>query len=71
MLWKKFNDQVALVLLFLFVGVWVTDVILKNICTAKTGFSGEVMSATIVLVTLVVQYYFRTQPPKDNGQPPI
>jgi len=67
MLWKKFNDQVALFVLCLFILVWISDVVMRGLGFA--GFAEGVMGATISLVTLIVQYYFRQRPPEEppNG----
>lgn len=65
MLWKRFNDQIALIVLILFIGVWIADVVMR--CMIKVGFAEGVMGATISLVTLIVQYYFRQKPPEEKN----
>ena len=53
----KFNDAFAVLLAVLIIAVWVSD---------GLGFltlSGEVVGATIVVFTLVAQYYYRKATP--------
>jgi len=64
MLWKKFNDQLAFILIVLFILTWFADAALRYLL--KVGLSEAVMGATVSLITLVVQYYFRRKEP-DNG----
>ena len=57
MLWKRFNDQFAVVLILMFVLLWAGDIVLRVF--DKPGLDTGVMGATIALFTLVVQFYFR------------
>lgn len=52
-LWDKFNDQFAIIVLFLIVALW----ILGGIGTIQ--LPSEVSGALIVAFTLVIQFYFR------------
>lgn len=56
--WKSFNDRLALGLVFLIPALWVFSALVKPIDEAANG-------ASIVVWTLVAQYYFRRSPP--NG----
>lgn len=55
--WKLFNDRIALILIILIPALWIVNSWLK--------LPSEVMGATIVSWTLVLQYYFRKKP--DTG----
>lgn len=57
--WKKFNDRLALLLIIVIPLLWVT--------MAWTGLPETVVGATILAWGLVVQYYFRKGPPKDEA----
>lgn len=71
MIWKRFSDQLAVLFIVLFVGLWVADPFLKFYF--KFGLPESVLGATVVIVTLVAQFYFRRKEPTENGgtQPPI
>ena len=49
--WTKFNDRIAFVLMFIIPGLWIANKWL--------GMPGEIIGATIMGWTLVLQYYFR------------
>jgi hypothetical protein len=53
---KTFNDFLALLLIFLIIGLWILQG--KGIITAMPEVSG----ATIATFTLIVQFYFRKAP---------
>ena len=55
MLWNKFNDQLALVGVVIIIGIWVAN---KWLSIPK-----EAIGATIVIFTLIFNYYFRKSPP--------
>ena len=68
MLWKQFNDQLALLLMVLIILIWIGDVTMMW----ATGFrlNESVMGATIVVFTLIAQFYFRRKEPNGEVQPP-
>jgi hypothetical protein len=68
MIWKKFNDQIALLLIILVFLLWGLEPFVKNYY--GYGFSESVMGATVVIATLVSQYYFRRKEPNENGGEP-
>ena len=50
--WKRFNDRLAIILAAVIIpGLWVANTWLQ--------MTGEIIGASIVAWTLVVQYYFR------------
>ena len=53
--WKVWNDQLSLLVILLIPSLWVANHWLI--------LPGEVIGATIVAWTLVLQYYFRRSPP--------
>ena len=53
--WKQFADRLAFLLMFLIPGLWVVNHWLV--------LPGEVIGATIVAWTLVIQFYFRKKDP--------
>lgn len=55
--WRTFNDRLALVLLGLIPLLWVLS------GRGTIALPPEVVGALIATWTLVVQYYFRKQPP--------
>ena len=59
--WKSFNDRLALVLLGLIPTLWVLGGL------GVIALAPEVVGALIATWTLVVQYYFRRQPPQGGG----
>lgn len=63
---KTFNDTLAIVVIFLFVLLWIGDAILRSVYPNFVGFGEGIMGATISLVTLIVQYYFRRKEPQDE-----
>lgn len=58
--WKSFNDRLALVLLGLIPLLWVLS------GRGTITLPPEVVGALIATWTLVVQYYFRKQPPQGG-----
>ena len=57
----KINDILAiLVLVIIIPGLWVATGL------GKITLPGEIIGATIVAWTLVLQYYFRRKPPKEE-----
>ena len=61
--WVHFNDRIALLLLILIPALWILDGF------DKVHLGAEVTGALIATWTLVIQYYFRRQPPNE-GTPP-
>ena len=61
MIIKNFNDLLALLL-----GVTVLPILWILQGLGMLTLPGEVIGATIAAETLIVQYYFRRQPP-ENG----
>ena len=59
--WKTFNDRLAIISLIAIAALWTLDglgtIMLKE---ALIGF-------TIAQATLILQYYFRRQPPNGGG----
>ena len=53
---KNWNDVLALIVLLLIIGVWITQGL------GYINLAGEIIGATIVGWTLVIQYYFRRAP---------
>jgi len=50
--WKRFNDRLAVILAAVIIpGLWIANTWLQ--------MTGEIIGASIVAWTLVVQYYFR------------
>jgi len=64
MIWKRFNDQIGLIFVFLIVGLWVTEPMIKSYW--GVGLPESVTGATVVIITLIAQYYFRRKDP-ENG----
>ncbi len=58
--WKTMNDRLALLVLVVIPVLWITNKWLN--------LPGEILGATIMAWTLVLQYYFRKSPP--NGATP-
>ncbi|BAS31220.1 hypothetical protein [Dehalococcoides mccartyi] len=57
--WKFFNDRLALFLIILIPALWIVNSWLM--------LPSEVLGATIVSWTLVLQYYFRKKPEDPGG----
>ena len=57
MLWKRFNDQLALVLAILIVGLW-TGMGLRWLI-----LPGEIVGGTLTVFALIAQFYFRKAEP--------
>ena len=57
--WKSFNDRLAIWLLILIPGIWIADAL--NVWAMD--LNPEVGGALIATWTLVIQYYWRKQPP--------
>ncbi len=69
MLWSRFNDQLALLLALLIVGIWIVDPIIAQYYGIP--ISRDVIGATVVIFTLIAQFYFRRREPNgENGKPP-
>jgi len=64
MLFKNFNDFLAVILVCLIVCLWVLQG--RGIILAMPEISG----ATIATFTIIVQYYFRRAPPTNGGVVP-
>ena len=63
MLWQNWNDMLSLVLIVLIVALWVGS------CYLPAPLPESVIGATIVVFTLVAQFYFRKareEPPSTN-----
>jgi hypothetical protein len=58
MKWKKWNDQLSLLGVLLIPCMWVS--------APWTHLSEQIIGATIVVWTLMFQYYFRKAPEKDG-----
>ena len=57
----KFNDLLALCILVVIIpGIWIT------LGCGLLTLPGEIVGATIVGWSLVLQYYFRRKPPKEE-----
>ncbi len=61
--WKTWNDRLSLVLIVLIVAVWIGD------CFLPVRLSEAVIGATIVVFTLVAQFYFRKKEDETNTAP--
>jgi hypothetical protein len=61
MLWKTWNDVLSLVLVVLIFALWVGS------CFLPQPLPESVIGATIVLVTLVGQYYYRKAKDEANN----
>jgi len=59
--WQTFNDRLALFILTIIPALWLSQAL------AKFSLSEAVNGALIVTWTLVVQYYFRKQPPTGGA----
>jgi hypothetical protein len=51
--WKTWNDRLSIILLLLIVGLWLGNAWLPK------ALNDSIIGATIVVFTLVAQYYFR------------
>ena len=58
--WKTFNDRLALVLILSIPALWALQ------GWGKVALAPEVTGALIATWTLVIQYYFRKQPPEGQ-----
>lgn len=58
--WKTFNDRLALLLMVLIPAIW--------LLARWMPLPGEVTGATIVVFTLVAQFYFRRSDPGEPRQ---
>lgn len=56
--WKQFSDRLAIMVLLLIPGLWISNHWLQ--------MPGEIIGATIATWTLVLNFYFRK---KDPGPP--
>ena len=56
----KFNDLLALVLVVLIIGLWVAQGL------GVVNLLGEIIGASIAVITLIAQYYFRKAPPPET-----
>ena len=65
MIWKNFNDQIGLILIVMIFILWGIEPWVRNYY--GHGFSESVMGATVVIATLVSQFYFRRKEPNGNG----
>lgn len=62
---RNVNDWIALIILLLVIpGLWVL------VGLGMVTMPGEIIGATIAAWTLVLQYYFRKQPPASGGTTP-
>uniref|UniRef100_A0A6M3KG10 Uncharacterized protein n=1 Tax=viral metagenome TaxID=1070528 RepID=A0A6M3KG10_9ZZZZ len=59
---KNFNDLLAVLL-----GVGVIPIIWTLQGLGLVTLPGEILGATIAGETLIIQYYFRRQPPTNGG----
>ena len=66
MLWKKFNDQLAVLFIILIVLVWIADMLSR--VYLKVGIGEAIIGATIVIFTLIAQHYFRRREPEKEEQ---
>lgn len=65
MIWKNFNDQIGLIfVIFIFV-LWVLHPIISQYY--GVGLPESVLGATVVIITLIAQFYFRRKEPNENG----
>jgi len=64
-LWKNWNDQLSLIVLFIIAALWV----LGGIGIVK--LPSEVTGATIVVLTLITQFYFRRKEPTESDPPKV
>lgn len=62
---KTFNDFLALIIVLAIVALWILDPVLR----ANVGFGlpDQVVGATILLLTLVVQFYYRRAKDEANN----
>ncbi len=65
MLWKKFNDQMAVILMGTILLLWMADPFFAAIY--KIQIDRAIIGATIVAFTLIVQFYFRKDKPPTPG----
>lgn len=65
MIWKKFNDQIALILIVFIVGLWIVDPMIKGYW--GSGLPESVIGATVVIITLIAQFYFRRKEPDEGN----
>ena len=59
MKWSRWNDQLSFLLVFLIACLWIS--------APWTHLDESVVGATIVVFTLVAQYYFRRKGPSDGA----
>jgi putative effector of murein hydrolase LrgA (UPF0299 family) len=59
--WKTWNDRLSLVLILLIVALWVGS------CWLPQPLPESVIGATIVVFTLVAQFYFRKKEDEPNN----
>lgn len=63
--WKTWNDQLALVVVILIFVLWGIYPWIKNYY--GYGFPESVIGATVSIMTMIVQFYFRRKEPNGEG----
>jgi len=64
--WKVWNDQIGLIFVILIFGLWICEPIISQYY--GKGLPESVLGATVVIITLIAQYYFRRKEPGENGK---